>query len=212
MPIKIRVFFPTLIENKNWPPRPMPRARIIATVMHSTTSRWRRWDSSLDFQLLTKSSSVETQKKKTILTKQFFCFLSDEVKLRPKSNLSTELLEPSDWLTDRHVTSPWMKGCTLMMGMLGLGAAPCWSPSGLAGMCCDWLSTERLSSGLTLGLVGVSTVGRSSSVTDTSSNSGGSCCSGGLAFSSWVSGAEDRYLFTSYILSASLLQFVISNK
>lgn len=41
----------------------MPRARIIATVMHSTTSRWRRWDSSLDFQLLTKSSSVETLKK-----------------------------------------------------------------------------------------------------------------------------------------------------
>lgn len=82
------------------------------------------------------------------------------------------------------MTSPRMKGCTLMIGMLGLGAAWRRSSSGLAATFCDWLSTERLSSGLTLGLVGVSTAGRSSSVTDTSSNSGGSGCSGGLALRS----------------------------
>lgn len=73
--------------------------------------------------------------------------------------------------------SPVRNGCTLVTGMLGLGAGGLFS-SGLAGSFSDWESAAKLPSGLTFRVLGVSTAGRSSSVTDTTSISAGSGCCG----------------------------------
>lgn len=74
--------------------------------------------------------------------------------------------------------SPVRNGCTLVTGMLGLGAAGGLFSSGLAGSFSDWESVAKLPSGLTFRVLGVSTAGRSSSVTDTTSISAGSGCCG----------------------------------
>lgn len=67
-----------------------------------------------------------------------------------------------------------MNGCTLVIGMVGLGA-------GLAGSVSGFGSPVRLPRGLTFSVLGVSTTGRSSSVTDTTSILEGSGSSGASA-------------------------------
>lgn len=68
--------------------------------------------------------------------------------------------------------------------MVGLGAAGGLFSSGLAESFSDWDSAAKLPRGLTFSVLGVSTVGRSSSVTDTTSILEGSGCSGAPAFGS----------------------------
>lgn len=80
---------------------------------------------------------------------------------------------------------PFMKGCTFVIGILGLGAAGALGSSGLAGSFSDWASAVKLPRGLTFSVLGVSTVGRSSSVTETTSILEGSGCSGASVFESW---------------------------
>ena len=67
-----------------------------------------------------------------------------------------------------------MNGCTLVTGMVGLGA-------GLAGSVSGFGPPVRLPRGLTFSVLGVSTTGRSSSVTDTTSILEGSGSSGASA-------------------------------
>lgn len=74
--------------------------------------------------------------------------------------------------------SPVRNGCTLVTGMLGLGAAGGLFSSRWAGSFSDWEPAAKLPSGLTFRVLGVSTAGRSSSVTDTTSISAGSGCCG----------------------------------
>lgn len=77
--------------------------------------------------------------------------------------------------------SPVIKGCTLVIGMVGLGAAGTWGSSGLAGSSSGCWLALKLPRGLTFTVVGVSTSGRSSSVTETTSILEGSGCSGASA-------------------------------
>lgn len=64
---------------------------------------------------------------------------------------------------------PLINGCTLVIGMVRLCATAVWGCSGLAESFSDWGSAAKLPRGLILNVLGVSTVGRSSSVTETSS-------------------------------------------
>lgn len=82
------------------------------------------------------------------------------------------------------MASPVIKGCTLVIGMVGLLAAGGCSSSGLVESLSEWESAAKLPRGLTFNVLGVSTVGRSSSVTETTSILEGSVCPGGSAFSS----------------------------
>lgn len=73
--------------------------------------------------------------------------------------------------------SPVRKGCTLVTGMPGLGGCSSCSSSRRSSSGWDSAAAAKLPSGLTLRVVGVSTGGRSSSVTDTTSICEGSGCS-----------------------------------
>jgi len=77
--------------------------------------------------------------------------------------------------------SPLINGCTLVIGMAGLGATGGWVSADLDGSFSDWRSVTKLPRGLTFRVLGVSTVGRSSSVTETTSIFESSSCSGASA-------------------------------
>lgn len=80
----------------------------------------------------------------------------------------------------QHGVSPGRNGCTFVIGMVGLGAAGDWGSTGLAEVFSDGGSAVKLPRGLTFSVLGVSTVGRSSSVTETTSILEGSSALGSL--------------------------------
>lgn len=67
--------------------------------------------------------------------------------------------------------------------MVGLGAAGGFGSSGLSESFSGWGLAAKLSRGLTFSVLGVSTVGRSSSVIETTSILEGSGCSGASTLS-----------------------------